>query len=116
LCSPDSQLAGVDSDDLHRAQYVGRCQGYTESACSASHVQDSFGSPDILLQKPAGIPAVMVNPLQFSLDKFTVGGMGDRVAYDSRRIMDILNRCSFPQQFKESCSVRFFHRFPSSIL
>jgi hypothetical protein len=109
-------MAGVDSDNLRRAQYAGRCQRYTESACSASHVQDSFGLADILLQKPAGILAMMVHALQFSLDKFIVGGVGNRIAHDGRRIMDILNRCSFPQQFKESRSVRFFHTFPSSIL
>jgi hypothetical protein len=59
---------------------------------------------------------MMVNALQFSLDKFIIGGVGNRIAHDGRRIMDILNRCSFPQQFKESRSVRFFHTFPSSIL
>jgi hypothetical protein len=90
-------MAGVDSDNLRRAQYAGRCHRYTESACSASHVQDSFDSADILLQKPASILAMMVNALQFSLDKFTVGGMGNRKAHNGRRIMDILNRCPFAQ-------------------
>jgi hypothetical protein len=116
LCRPDSQWAGVDSDNLLRAQYAGRCQRNTESACSASYVQDSFRLADILLQKPAGILAMMVNAVQFSLDKIIVGGVGNRKAHDSRRIMDILNRCSFPQQFKELRSVRFFHTYLAFIL
>jgi hypothetical protein len=116
LRRPDSQMTRVDSDDLHRAQYLGRSQCYTESACSASHVQDSFGSADVLLQKPAGILTMMVNAFQFSLDKFIVGGVGNREAHDCRRIMDILNRCSFPQQFNESRSIRFFHTCSASIL
>jgi hypothetical protein len=70
----------------------------------------------ILLQKPAGIPAMMVNALQFPLDKVTVGGVGNRIAHCGRRIMDILNRRSFPQQFNEPRSVRFFHRYPASLL
>ena len=59
---------------------------------------------------------MMVNALQFSLDKFIVGGVGNGIAHDGRRIMDILNRCSFPQQLNESRSVRFFHTYPTSIL
>jgi hypothetical protein len=71
---------------------------------------------DILLQKPTGILAMMVNTLQFSLGKFIVGGVGNRIAHHGRRIMDILNCRSFPQQFNESRSVRFFHTYLARIL
>jgi hypothetical protein len=68
---------------------------------------------DVLLQEPAGIPAMLVYALQFSLDKFIVGGVGNCKARDDRRIMDILNCGSFAQQFNESRSVRFFHIYPA---
>jgi Na+-transporting NADH:ubiquinone oxidoreductase subunit NqrB len=109
LCRLHSQTAGVDPNDFHRAQFGGRCQRDTESTRSTSHVQDSFDSANILFQKPAGIPAMMINARQFSLDKFVAASMDNRITRCVRRIMDILDSSSFLQQFSELRSVGFSH-------
>src|ERR1700736_4298846 len=90
----------------------GRCHRNTESARSTSHVQDSFDSANLLLQKPAGIPAMMINARHFSLDEFVAGTVGNRMAQCGRRTMDILDSRSFPHFFNELRSVRFSHAYP----